>query len=320
MSAPAALRRLRPRPSERVARLEAENAALRAVLDQVASVVRSWADGDVEPRLGPLPSTGTFDVARLRTDLNRFVDVTDGFAREAAASLTASAEGRRERRLLVRGLPGAFGQHARTIDRAREAIAERDARLAQVHERRALVENFERDVQGSARHVGDTAHGIVDAVGGISEDVDTLLADSEHGTAAVSHLTESAAVIAQVIGLISDIAAQTRLLALNATIEAARAGAAGRSFAVVADEVKRLADQTAAASTRVEEQLGDAHGAISDVAASLEQIAASVGDMHARVEDLEIRTQGSTSESLASATDELQGHVGEFLTALRAIL
>lgn len=320
MNARTMIRALRPRSARTVADLEQENAALRDVVEQVAAMTRRWTFGDLEPRLAPLTEVAGVDGVALRSDLNHLVDVTDGFARESAAALSAAAEGRHERRFLVRGLPGAFGQHARTIDHARESMAERDARLAQVHARRELVEGFERDVQGSARDVETTSHGIVSAVGAISRDVDTLTADTMHGTAAVAHLDSSAAVIAQVIGLIGDIAAQTRLLALNATIEAARAGAAGRSFAVVADEVKRLAEQTAQASTRVEEQLGDSQRAIADVAASLGQIEVSVTRMHAGVEDLQVRTQGSTSESLASATAELQGQVGAFLTALRAIL
>lgn len=57
--------------------------------------------------------------------------------------------------------------------------------------------------------------------------------------------------IANVVGLISDIAKQTNLLALNATIEAARAGEAGRGFAVVAGEVKALSVETQSATEQI---------------------------------------------------------------------
>ncbi|WP_306704530.1 methyl-accepting chemotaxis protein [Azospirillum isscasi] len=57
--------------------------------------------------------------------------------------------------------------------------------------------------------------------------------------------------VSDTVGLIGDIARQTRMLALNATIEAARAGESGKGFAVVASEVKALAHQTATATDTI---------------------------------------------------------------------
>lgn len=67
----------------------------------------------------------------------------------------------------------------------------------------------------------------------------------------------SSARIAEITGIINEIADSTNLLALNATIEAARAGESGKGFAVVAAEVKELARQTTDATDKISRQIGD---------------------------------------------------------------
>jgi len=90
--------------------------------------------------------------------------------------------------------------------------------------------------------VSKTASGVTHA----RQVVSTAKADAEKGGEVVRQAVEAMATIetsskqiAQIIGVIDEIAFQTNLLALNAGIEAARAGETGRGFAVVASEVRR---------------------------------------------------------------------------------
>lgn len=65
---------------------------------------------------------------------------------------------------------------------------------------------------------------------------------NEEVTQKVTELAEKSQQIANILDLINDIAAETKILAINASIEATRAGEAGKGFSVVANEIRKLAE------------------------------------------------------------------------------
>ncbi len=93
-----------------------------------------------------------------------------------------------------------------------------------------------------------SSHVQIDAAMG---DVVDLIAQVSRIHDSLGAFTSALEDVGRVTATIDAIAKQTNLLALNATIEAARAGNAGRGFSVVAGEVKKLASETAAATSRI---------------------------------------------------------------------
>src|SRR4029079_13525616 len=100
---------------------------------------------------------------------------------------------------------------------------------------------------------------------------------------AMSRVEDSSRKIADIIGVIDEIARQTNLLALNAAVEAARAGDAGRGFAVVASEVRSLAQRSSQAAKDIKDlitnsniQVKDGVDLVNRAGTSLAEIVASI--------------------------------------------
>jgi len=119
-------------------------------------------------------------------------------------------------------------------------------------------------------------------------------------------LTDMADDINKIIDIIKEISSQTNLLALNATIEAASAGEAGKGFAVVANEIKNLANETEAATKKINTQVNTIvqHSTFSSEA--VKEIAEVIGSLN----DINL-TIASSLEEQGSVITEISGNMAD---------
>lgn len=330
----------------------------RSWVKQLADVCESAAAGNLEVRLLHINVDG--DLERALVSLNGLLDYTDAFVRESKASLTAAANGKFFRKVLLKGVCGSFRQASEVINSAGEKMKIQAEELQQAEIRRLeMADEFEQEIQristivsAAATQLHATVHSLkavteraiqetsmaVNSIDQTTQNVDVVAAstvqlnesiqqiddrvkqsmgvvqqavnESEHAREFMSSLVETTNDIGSFAKIIADIAKQTNLLALNAAIEAARAGASGAGFAVVASEVKNLAQDTARATDRINEQIRQIQDVVNDTVANISTVSSTIRQVDEISESISISIS-EQSQAIATIHQNVKDAAGK---------
>jgi methyl-accepting chemotaxis protein len=120
----------------------------------------------------------------------------------------------------------------------------------------------------------------VDKMGDIKEKNDRIISG-------IINLGNKIAKIRDIVKTINTITDQTKVIAFNAALEAASAGDKGKRFAVVASEVNRLADDIAALTKQIRDQVEEIQDSSSSLIVSSEEGADKISEGLKLIKELE---------------------------------
>lgn len=240
-----------------------EEAQLRHVIKMLGSGLKRFADGDLSHQIAE-PFVPQLD--ELRDDYNN-----------TASRLSAAIQ-------VIRTNAEAMKSESNEIRTAADQLSKRtESQAASVEETAAALEEISINVRDSSVRASEAAQIVQRARAGAERSGHIV----ENAITAMGEIEKSSREIANIIGVIDEIAFQTNLLALNAGVEAARAGEAGKGFAVVAMEVRELAQRSAGAAREIKTLINTSSGQVkqgvtlvSDTGAALSSIVAEVQEIN----------------------------------------
>lgn len=203
--------------------------SLEAVIKEINQVMSDVADADFS---NLVKSSQQGDLLTLKNSINDSIDLLGKTIKqiiETSGKVNESA--------------GALSESATTLTDNTNTQA---ASIEQISQSMTHIGTRARANEENAREVQEISAQAIEEVGLGNSQMEAMVQ-------VMQEIKTTSQEVAGAIGIIHDIAAQTKLLALNASIESMRVGSAGRGFAVVAKEVRSLADRSATAAGSTEE-------------------------------------------------------------------
>jgi methyl-accepting chemotaxis protein len=201
---------------------------------QTQIAIKAAVDGDLTARIPTAGKTG--EIEALCKGVNSMLDSTADLVKRVKVAASEVQSGAQE------------------ISKGNMNLSQRtEEQASSLEETASSMEEMTSTVKATADNAGQ-ANQLAMAARQQAEKGGAVVSSAVN---AMSGINAASKKIADIIGVIDEIAFQTTLLALNAAVEAARAREQGRGFAVVATEVRNLAGRSATAAKEIKALIQD---------------------------------------------------------------
>jgi methyl-accepting chemotaxis protein len=283
-----------------------EARALDEAVRESQEVIKASLAGVGDRRIGMAGKTGNLEL--LARSINQLIDSVSTTVAETTQVVQRAVGGDLTSRMKVDDKSGHFKALALSVNSMIQSMMEvvtsltRTSREVQVGAEeisRGTLELSKR-TEEQAASLEETASSMEEMTATVKNNADNAAQANQLAAAAreqaerggrvmgsavtaMSEISVASKKIADIIGVIDEIAFQTNLLALNAAVEAARAGEQGRGFAVVASEVRNLASRSAGAAKEIKALIQDSVGKVTEGTKLVDESGAVLGEIVMRV-------------------------------------
>ena len=302
---------------------------------EVDNIIEAAGKGDLSRRASIDDKSGFFK--SLSMGLNSLMTISENVINDTARVLDAMAHGKLDERIEAeyQGIFGKLKQDANAtgerltdvIGRIRESantvstgsteIAQGNTDLSQRTEEQAssLEETASsmEEMTSSVRQTSENASHANDLAANAQSKAQKGGEVVSKAVGAMEEINTSSKKIADIIGVIDEIAFQTNLLALNAAVEAARAGEQGKGFAVVAGEVRNLAQRSAGAAKEIKDLIRDSVEKVDNGTDLVNKSGQTLAEIVEAVEKVNtmIKEISSASEEQASGIEQVNKAISQ---------